>query len=374
MNGYLEPYVPWVNDTWTKVEKKMSAVRERSADKIPYTAEKGVHDDWKDKKISRWTNGFWAGILWLMYMETGEERYREIAEYNEKLLDKALCDTENLNHDVGFLWLLSAGANYRLFGGAESKNRILTAASVLAARYHIEKRFIRAWNGDEKKGFSIIDCMMNLPLLYLATDITGDDRFSLIARAHADSAMENHLRTDGSVYHVVCYGENGVSIPDKTQGYDSKTSSWSRGQAWAIYGFTLSYLHTGEEKYLAAAKRAAHYFMANTAENAVPLCDFRAPAEPVYYDTSAGTCAACGLIELARVLPEYEKPLYLSAAMRLLQAVSKDYCDFNPSTDALVLGGCESYHDGSQNLPLIYGDYYFIEALYKLRGGKVLLW
>lgn len=374
MDGYLKPYAPWVDGVWEKVERKMRSVRERSADKIPYTADSGVHDDWKEKKIGRWTNGFWAGILWLMFLETGEERYREIAQHNEKWLDRALLDAENLNHDAGFIWLLSAGANFRLFGGEASKNRILTAASSLAARYNIEKRFIRAWNGEEKKGYSIIDCMMNLPLLYLASDITKDPRFELVARAHADSALKNHLRADGSVYHVVNYEGDGVTIPDKTQGYDPQHSSWARGQAWAVYGFTLSYLHTGDEKYLAAAKRAAHYFIANIIDDPVPLCDFRAPDEPVYHDTSAGTCAACGMLELAKIVPEYEKKLYVSGAMRMLCAIEKDYCDFDPETDVLVKNGCEAYHDGLQDLPLIYGDYYFIEALYKLRGGKELLW
>lgn len=374
MDGYLEPYVPWIESTWEKTERKLKLVRERSADKIPYTAVDGVHDDWKEKRIGRWTNGFWAGIMWLMYLQTGEERYRQIAQDNEEWLDRALYDAENLNHDVGFLWLLTAGADYRLTGNTASKNRILTAASALASRFNIEKRFIRAWNDEEKKTYSIIDCMMNLPLLYLASDITQDNRFRLIACAHADSAMQNHIREDGSIYHVVSYEENGVVIPKKTQGYDSKTSSWSRGQSWAVYGFVLSYLHTGNEKYLAAAKRAAHYFLSNLLEDPVPLCDFRAPAAPIYHDTSAGACAACGMLEIAKCVPEYEKKLYISGALRLLCAIEKDYIDWNPDSDVLLKNGCEAYHDGLQDLPLIYGDYYFIEALYKLRGGKELVW
>lgn len=374
MENCISAHKAWADEVWKKTEKKMKAVSTRSAKKIPYTAVNGVHDDWKEQKISRWTNGFWAGIMWLMYMKTKDESYLKIARYDEEVLDRALFDAQNLNHDVGFLWLLSAGASYRLFNNEDSKNRILTAAAALASRYNIEKRFIRAWNGEEKKGFSIIDCMMNLPLLYLAADITMDTRFSLIARAHADSAMQNHLRPDGSVYHIICYGDDGVTIPKKTQGYDSEKSSWSRGQSWAVYGFTLSYIHTGDEKYLNAAKRAAHYFIANTIDDAVPPCDFRAPAEPHFYDTSAGACAACGLIELAKIVPEYEKPLYINAAVRILKAIEKDHCDFNEETDCFVLHGCEAYHDGLQDLPLIYGDYYFTEALYKLSGGNVLLW
>lgn len=216
---------------------------------------------------------------------------------------------------------------------------------------------------------------MNLPLLYLASEITEDSRFRLIAEAHADSALKNHLRPDGSVYHIINYDDNGeVTIPNKTQGYDPKTSSWSRGTAWAVYGFVLSYIHTGKQEYLDASKRAAHYFMSNLLDDAIPLCDFRAPKMPVYHDTSAGTCAACGFLELARIVPENEKQMYFNTAIRILKAVEKEYCIWSNDSDALTLNGCEAYHDGLQNLPLIYGDYYFIEAIYKLKGGDVLLW
>lgn len=375
MNKYIAPHREWIDEVSKKLDKKMRYVRERSAEKIPYTAVDGVHDDWRYEKIGRWTNGFWAGVMWLMYMMTNDERYREIAVYDEEILDKALYDSQSLNHDVGFIWLLSAGANYRLHGGKLSENRILTAAFSLSSRYNINAGYIRAWNGADRIGFSIIDCMMNLPLLYLASEITEDSRFRLIAEAHADSALKNHLRPDGSVYHIINYDDNGeVTIPNKTQGYDPKTSSWSRGTAWAVYGFVLSYIHTGKQEYLDASKRAAHYFMSNLLDDAVPLCDFRAPKMPVYHDTSAGTCAACGFLELARIVPENEKQMYFNAAIRILKAVEKDYCNWSNDSDALTLNGCEAYHDGLQNLPLIYGDYYFIEAIYKLKGGEVLLW
>lgn len=376
MDKYIEPHIEWIEEVQKKLQNKMKYVRERSAEKIPYTTVNGVHDDWKHKKIWRWTNGFWAGIMWLMYMNTKDARYKEIAEYDEKLLDEALKNAEELNHDVGFLWLLSAGANYRLFGGQDSKNRILAAAAALASRYNINAEYIRAWNNEDRVGYSIIDCMMNLPLLYLASDITKDPRFKLVAEKHAMSAMKNHLRPDGSIYHVINYDINtgDVTIPERTQGYNSQSSSWSRGQAWALYGFALSYIHTGRAEFLDASKRAAHYFISNLTEDSVPLCDFRAPAEPIYHDTSAGACAACGLIELYRIVPEYEKGLYFNSAMRILKAIEKDYTEWDSASDTLIKNGCEAYHDGLQNLPLIYGDYYFIEALYKLSGGDVLLW
>ena len=114
--------------------------------------------------------------------------------------------------------------------------------------------------------------------------------------------------------------------------------------------------------------------MANISENPVPLCDFRAPKEPVYRDVTAGACAACGFIEIAKHVPEFEKPLYFNAAMRILKAIEKDYCCWDENNDALTLNGCEAYHDGSQNMPIIYGDFYFAEAIYKLRGEELLFW
>ena len=367
----------WLDEVWQKLDKKLKIVRERSKDKLPYTVIDGVHDDWQDIRPTRWTNGFWGGLMWLMYIGTKDEGYRAVAERSEQLLDKAFANTEMLNHDVGFLWHITAGVNYRLTKNEQAKKRVLLAAMSLSARYNLNGKFIRAWNTEKTQGYAIIDCMMNLPLLYLASEITDDSRIKHIAQSHADTTLKNHIRPDGSVYHILNYDTTAEGIVEpapRSQGYDPKNSSWSRGQAWAIYGYALSYVHTGNKEYLDAAKRVAHYFMANISENPVPLCDFRAPKEPVYRDVTAGACAACGFIEIAKHVPEFEKPLYFNAAMRILKAIEKDYCCWDENNDALTLNGCEAYHDGSQNMPIIYGDFYFAEAIYKLRGEELLFW
>lgn len=377
MQKLIDANIGWIDETWDKIEKKLRAVSERSKEKIPYTSENKVHDDWREKRIGRWTNGFWGGLMWLMYEATGDEHFKEIARYNEKELDRALDDIQTLHHDVGFMWNITAGADYRITGSEEAKARVLKASAVLASRYNIVGKFIRAWNNEEYAGYTIIDCMMNIPMLYLASEITKDPRFIYIAQSHADSTLKNHIRPDGSVYHILAYDPTQYDIvqpAQKSQGYDYKDSSWSRGQAWAIYGFVLSYIHSGKKEYLDASKRVAHYFLANLLDDPMPLCDFRAPSEPVYHDSTAAACAACGLIELARCVPEYEKKLYFNGAMRILKCIADDYCDWDESSDAFVLNGCEAYHDGSQNMPIIYGDYYFTEALYKLKGNKVLFW
>lgn len=366
----------WVNEIWEKLDEKLKAVAVKSKEKIPYTTKNGVHDDKSEGEIDWWTNGFWPGLMWLMYVGTKNDVYKETAEISEKKLDKALYEQhELLHHDVGFMWLISSGVNYRLFGGKESKNRTLCAANTLAARFNMAGNFIRAWNGDGNEGWAIIDCMMNIPLLYWASKETNDPRFRYIAEAHADTTMKNHVRPDGSVNHILCYdpvtGELLESLGG--QGYGTG-SSWSRGQSWALYGFALSYIHTGKQEYLDTAKRVAHYFISCICDDYVPKSDFRAPAEPVIYDTTAGAIAACGLIEIANCVGEYEKGIYLNAAMNILKALEKDHINWSPEEDSLLQNGCEAYHveEERRQIPIIYGDYYFAEAIYKLKGFDLL--
>ncbi|MCK9478579.1 MAG: glycoside hydrolase family 88 protein [Firmicutes bacterium] len=364
----------WVNDVWEKVEKKLALTSSRTAnDMFPYTTENGRFV--AKGNLYWWTNGFWVGILWLMYNETKDTKYKTLAESLEVKLDEPLYGFDGLHHDVGFMWLLSSVANYRLTGNEESKKRGMIAASVLASRYNMAGKFIRAWNR-ERVGWSIIDTMMNLPLLYWASRETDDPRFSHIAQSHADTVLETFIRPDGSVIHINCFDpETGELLENLGgQGY-TEGSSWTRGQSWAIYGLALSYIHTKQQKYLDAAKKVAHYFIAAlaAADDFVPNCDFRAPAEPVYKDTTAGVIAACGMIEISRQLPEFEKDLYFNAALKILKATERDYANWSDDEDSIIQMGTESYKN-KHNIPIIYADYYFIEALSKLRGKDVLFW
>ncbi|MCI9626146.1 MAG: glycosyl hydrolase family 88 [Clostridia bacterium] len=367
----------WIDEIWEKIDKKLKPVSQSSFDKLPYTTENGKYVEKKSGDgVCWWTNGFWPGLMWLMYVGTKDEQYRKTAEHAEELLDEAFEDYDHLNHDVGFMWHISAGVNYRLFGGHKSKVRAMHAADILAARFNSSGKFIRAWNGD-LFGRVIIDCMMNIPLLYWASHETGDPRYKYVAMSHADTTLKTHLRADGSVHHIVdldiVTGEPVEAFGG--QGYELG-SAWSRGQSWALYGYILSYIHTQKQVYLDAAKRVAHYFIANTAEYGVPLCDFRAPQEPVIYDTTAGACAACGLIEIAKNVPEHEQHLYMKAALRILKALEKDFCDWSDKEDSILQKGTEAYHspDSSKHIPIIYGDYFFTEAIYKLKGFDMLFW
>lgn len=367
----------FIDQTWEKLDGKLKQVAVRSRDKIPYTTVNGVHDDRQGKSISWWTNGFWGGLMWLMYLGSKNEEYRITAENAERLMDAAFANVAVLHHDVGFMWHIMSGANYRLTGNAEARNRNLLAAMTLASRYNISGKYIRSWNGD-MAGWTIIDCMMNIPLLYWASRELGDPRFEKIAVAHADMAMRDHVRPDGSVAHIVSHDvETGEVIETLAgQGY-AVGSSWSRGVAWALYGFVLSYIHTKKVEYLDTAKRVAHYFITNlVADDWLPIVDFRAPEEPKRYDSTAGAVAACGLIEIAKCVPEGEQKIYLDSAIKLLRAMEERFCNWQDDEDSVLQMGTERYNsDGKgDHIPIIYGDYFFVEAILKLRGEEFLAW
>lgn len=369
-----------LNSTLDKIISKVSAEAERLGEKIPYIPdETGRYTD--TDNIYWWTNGFWAGMLWQLYNATENELFRKNAESSEERLDAALDGFESIDHDAGFLWLHTAGANYRLTGNKRSRHRLIHAAVTLAGRYNPDLKIIRAWDGQWMKGFdtaggAIIDTMMNLPLLYLASEITGDPRFKSIAMKHADTMLQHMLRPDGSSNHQTVFDIKTGEVVGKPGGQGCESgSSWSRGQAWAIYGFALSYRHTKERRYLDAAKRAAAYFIFNASLTAyVPLADFRAPDKPIYFDTTAGAIAACGLLEIAEHVEDSEKKSYIINAERLLEAIERDWCDYCADTDGIVGGGSVSYHEERHHEKIIYGDYFFTEGVLRLLGKSFLIW
>lgn len=376
---YIESNKAWIDETFAKLDKKLSYTAVKSRDKIPYTTdENGVHDDHSGNPFM-WTNGFWGGLMWIMYESTKNEEYKKTALRSEELMDKAFSDVQKLHHDVGFMWHLLSGASYRLTGNQASRNRNLIAAMTLASRYKENGGYIRAWNGKwggrDNDGWTIIDCMMNLPLLYWASSELGDDRFTQIAMAHADMTIRDHVRDDGSVNHIVVHdtvtGEAVETLGGQGYGIGS---SWSRGTAWGLYGFTLSYVHTAEKRYLDTAKQIAHYFISNVAgTDYLPLVDFRAPDEPILHDSTAGAIAACGLIEIAKQVPEHEQRPYLAAAIKILKAMEEKFCNWEENEDSILQMGTEMYTRGIHK-PIIYGDYFFAEAIAKLRGSEFNPW
>jgi len=377
----MTDYSLWVNSTWDKIDKKMQKVSVRSRNKIPYTTdENNVHIDKSKEYIGWWTNGFWGALNWLLYADTKNEVYRDTALSAEKIMDAGFHSIERLHHDVGFMWHISSGVNWRLNQDEESKKRALYAAYILASRFNVRGDYITCWPGKEKQGWTIIDSMMNIPLLYWASDYIGDDRFRAIAIKHANTVMRDHIRDDGSVVHIVVHDVESDKVLEtlRGQGYEVG-STWSRGAAWALYGFVLSYIHTGNVDFLNTAKKVAHYFISCVSSSGyLAKVDFRQPAEPLLYDSTAGCCAACGLLELAKCVGDNEKEIYLKPAYEILRATDEKFCNYDDECDYLVGFGTDRYPHIPENSlvhkPIIYGDFFFVEALYKLRGNELLFW
>lgn len=324
---------------------------------------------------SFWTSGFWGGLLWLAYRETRDSRLFELASEIEDALDQPLHDFLHLHHDVGFMWLPTAVAHYRMTGSERSRTRGLLAANLLAGRFNPKGNFIRAWNDEvqaDSQGLAIIDCMMNLPLLYWASKELRDPRFRHIATAHADTVLRCFVRPDYTVPHIMRFcPETGECLgPVDGQGM-SPDSVWSRGQAWAIYGFAISFRETGDERYLAAAQKIAHHFFKSLPEDKIPYWDFCSdPQDYFVKDTSAACIAASGMLEI-EALSEGKtmKSEFHGMAVTLLDSLIQNYACFDDSSQGIIDMGTVSYfHKRHVNQPIIYGDFYFLEALGKLRG------
>ena len=395
----------WAEKIWEKITLKMSVLCDRLGALIPYSAANGRYTERmknNETDINWWTNGFWPGMLWLMYNETKEEKYLTTARLIEEKLDAALCGFEGLHHDVGFMWTHASVLDWRITGDKIARKRALHAATILAGRYNPRGKFIRSWNDPPAQfavntpagyrdgaGWIIVDCMMNLSLLYWAGGQTGDPRFAFIANDHADTALKNLVREDGSCNHIaVLDPQNGALIETPAgQGYASG-SSWTRGQAWALHGFSFTFRNSGEKRYLDAARRITNYFCSEISRYGyIPPSDFRAPREPEIIDTSAGSIAACGLLELSNsvcansvcensVISKEEAENYKKDAISIIKAIEAAHCDWDVSSDGIVKMATAQYHDKleERHLPIIYGDYFFMEAINRLRGSNFQIW
>ncbi len=355
---------------WALAQTKLTNMRTRLQMGIPYIATAHHYADVSAQHLGWWTNGFWIGMLWQLY---GAEHDPEVAKQATQLearLDPLLADFTALDHDVGFMWLNASVVGYRLTHDEAARTRGLKAALVLASRYNPVGRFIKAWNGADQQGQLIIDCLMNLPLLHWATQETGDPRFAQIAQAHAQTALKTLFRPDGSVAHIAVIDPATGEFVETLggQGY-AQGSSWSRGQAWGIYGMALAYRDDQQPEFLAAAKRVANYFISNVAMTGwVSSIDFRAPQTPQYWDTSATAIAVCGLLALAEQLPEAEARGYRQAATTMFDSLTTRFLDRDATHDELLAKASAKYHrESDREVPIIYGDAFYLEALLRLR-------
>ena len=314
-----------------------------------------------------WTSGFFPGSLWYLYEFTKDNFWKKKAELYTEKLSKEQYNTQT--HDVGFMINCSYGNGYRLIDTKEYKKAIIQAAESLSKRFRPVVGCIQSWGSNEKwQDPVIIDNMMNLELLFNAAKLSGDSIFYKIALTHANTTIKNHFRPDYSSYHVVNYDTLTGKVLSKNtaQGY-SDESAWARGQAWGLYGFTMTYRETHNEKYLKQATHIADFILnnKNLPEDMIPYWDFNAPNIPDEpRDVSAAAIICSALYELSTYSAD-EGNKYKEAADKILRSLSSsEYrANLNDNNDFILKHSVGSKPANSEvDVPLIYADYYFIEA------------
>ncbi|HEI8866243.1 glycoside hydrolase family 88 protein [Serratia sp. AKBS12] len=330
-----------------------------------------------------WTTSFWTGQLWLAFELTGDDKYRRAAEVNVLSFGERITRRQDTaTHDLGFLYTLSCVSAWRLTGNRPARGFSLLAAEALLERFNPQAGIIQAW-GDlhdpEQAGRMIIDCNMNLPLLYWASEQTGDPRFADAARHHAAQAARYIVRPDASTYHTY-YMDTVTGKPrygNTHQGY-ADDSCWSRGQAWGIYGFLLSFAYSGERQMVDLAKRLANYFINRLPQDEVCHWDLALLGTDQPRDSSAAAIAVCGLLELVGQLPllDTERASYEEMALRIMASLTEKYLaqDDEP-IDGLLKHSV--YHMASGkgiDECCSWGDYFYLEALTRLTQSWKRYW
>lgn len=322
-----------------------------------------------------WTNGFWTGMLWLAWELTGAPRYRSAAELQvASFIDRADRAVNVEHHDMGFLYSPSTCAAWALTGAAEAHRASILAADFLLKRFDARSGVIQAWGNlgnPDQAGRMIIDCNLNLPLLYWASAQTGDLSYRDAAERHLTQAARHLVRPDASTFHTFHMDtRTGLPLHGTThQGY-SDDSCWSRGQAWGIYGFALGYRHSGRAELARLSSSLANYFLNRLPEDLVCYWDliFTQGDEP--RDSSAAAIAACGLLELIQHLPAADpaRDLYARAAWGMIQALDTGYLvPLDGSNGVLAEGVYHMPNKVGVRECCIWGDYFYLEALVRMR-------
>jgi unsaturated chondroitin disaccharide hydrolase len=324
---------------------------------------------WQTTQASGWTSGFYPGILWMLYEQSGNKSYAEEARLRENFLSSQKLNTST--HDVGFIIFNSFGNAYRLTKNNNDKKIILKTAQSLATRYNPKVGLIRSWNNDQKSYQVIIDNLMNLELLFWSAKNGGDPTLMKIAETHARNTARDFVRKNGSTFHLLNYNPKSGHILSRTtaQGY-APNSTWARGQAWAIYGFSIAYRETGDKYFLTTARKVADYYTDNLPADFVPYWDFDVPnktKEP--RDSSAAAIASSGLLELSNLELDQSRSLkYREFANNTLISLSSEkYLNQTKNQAGILLHGTYNKNTNNYDRGTIWGDYYFIEALLKLK-------
>lgn len=335
--------------------------------------------NWHFATPSSWTSGFWPGVLWYLYENTKDDMWKVAAEkYTQTILP--VTNRKVTNHDIGFVSMCSLGNGYRLTGNEEYKKGLLRAADSLSLLFNPMVGTILSWPHMVKKENwphnTIIDNMMNLELLFWAARNGGSHHLYDIASKHADTTMKHHFRPDYSCYHVAVYDTlTGNFIKGVTHQGLNDNSMWARGQAWAIYGYTMVYRETKDPRFLDFAKKVADVYLSRLPKDIVPCWDFDAvelsPSEPK--DASAAAITASALLELSTYITDRDSSrYYYDKAEKMIEALSSSEYKAGDRKDAFLLHSVGHMPRGGEvDAAIIYADYYYIEALTRFKRLQV---
>lgn len=319
-----------------------------------------------------WWSGFWTGMLWHAYELSDEEGFKsealsQIDSYYTRIYEKLGVN----NHDMGFLYSPSCVAAYKLAGDERAKEAAIMAADHLITRYHEEAGFIQAWGnvGEEEEFRLIVDCLMNIPLLYWASEVTGDEKYADIAYQHFKTTMSVCYREDGSTYHTYFFDANTYEpLRGATKQGAGDETTWARGQSWGMYGPLLTYKYKQDPEALEMFKHAANYYLNNLPSDYVAYWDLSyndGDYQPK--DSSSAAIAVCALLEGVKYLDEDDpyREIYYNAAKRIMNSLINRYTTKDmPASTALLIHGTNSGSTGVDS-SLIWGDYFYMEALHR---------
>ena len=359
--------------------KKIDKLMEDMEDDFPSShSENNVYPAMKN--VDGWHQGFYCGMLWLAYEVSGEEKYRAKAEsLIESFYVRIVEKLGVTHHDMGFLYMPSCVAAYKLTGNERAKKAALLAAEQLMSRYHEKAGFIQAWGQMGADMRLIVDCMNNIPRLYWASEVTGDMKYWEAAKKHAWKTMNYAIRENGSTYHTYYFDEHGTPIKGATHQGASNDSTWARGQAWLVSGIPLTYKYLKDSEFITYFENVTNHFLNNLPEDYVPYWDMifkDSDTEPK--DSSAGAIAACGILQMLPLLDENNplKELYAGAADKIMYSLIENYSTRNVSeSNGLLLHA--TYHKraglGVDECNL-WGCYYYMEALARMSKGVEAYW
>lgn len=360
-----------INNCVEKIKSTMVSLNE--VDSLPRNIYPG-QKEWNKVGIHDWTSGFWPGLLWYAYEASGDEDVKEYAQKFTEPLEGVL-DVPVDNHDLGFMLYCSFGNGYRLTGNKVYHDFLLKAADSLATLYNPKVGTILSWPVMvEKMNWphnTIIDNMINLELLFWASKNGGGKHLYDIAVEHAETSLKTLIRPDFTTYHVAVFDTtNGHFIKGVThQGYADE-SLWARGQGWGIYGYAMCYRETGKKKFLKTSQKLADVMLERLPDDSIPYWDFNDPDIPnAPRDASAAAVAASGMLELSELVkPKKLKEKYFNAAVKMLSSLSSDKYLSKDENESLLLHSTGHKPKNSEvDASIIYADYYFLEALLRLK-------